>query len=36
LETSASSSRIERRFPFTPALVGVGVGGAYLLFRFWY
>jgi arylsulfatase A-like enzyme len=26
----------ERRFPFTTALVGFGVGGAYLLFRVWY
>ena len=26
----------ERRFPFTTALVGAGVGGAYLLFRVWY
>ena len=26
----------ERRLPFTTALVGFGVGGAYLLFRIWY
>jgi len=26
----------ERRFPFLTAVVGFGVGGAYLLFRIWY
>lgn len=26
----------ERRFPLTTALVAIGVGGAYLLFRVWY